>query len=83
MEPPRLVCLHLALFVENENPTVFYHEIALFAKKHLKANGYLFFEINEFYGQAIIEMLIKEGFKNIEMEKDLAGKDRMIRCNYN
>ena len=74
---------HLALFVENENPTVFYHEIALFAKKHLKANGYLFFEINEFYGQAIIEMLIKEGFKNIEMEKDLAGKDRMIRCNYN
>jgi len=73
---------HLALFVENDNPTVFYHEIALFAKKHLKENGYLFFEINEFYGQAIIEMLIKEGFKNIEMEKDLTGKDRMIRCNY-
>jgi release factor glutamine methyltransferase len=74
---------HLALFVENENPTVFYHEIALFAKKHLNENGYLFFEINEFYGRAIIEMLIKEGFKNIQMEKDLTGKDRMIRCNYN
>ena len=73
---------HLALFVENEHPTVFYHEIALFAKKHLKENGYLFFEINEFYGRAIIEMLIKEGFKNIKMEKDLTGKDRMIRCNY-
>ena len=73
---------HVALFVENEQPTVFYHEIALFAKKHLKENGYLFFEINEFYSQAIIEMLIKEGFKNIEMEKDLTGKDRMIRCNF-
>lgn len=73
---------HLALFVDNDNPTVFYHEIALFAKNHLKENGFLFFEINEFYSREIIEMLIKEGFKNIEMEKDLTGKDRMIRCKY-
>jgi release factor glutamine methyltransferase len=73
---------HLALFVENDDPTIFYKAISKFAKKHLKENGYLFFEINEFYGLAIIEMLIKEGFKNIEMEKDLRGKDRMIRCKY-
>lgn len=72
----------LALFVDNEQPIIFYHTIALFAKKHLKPNGYLFFEIHAFFGQAIIEMLIQEGFKNIEMEKDLSGRDRMIRCTY-
>jgi len=70
---------HLALFVENENPLIFYSAIADFAKNSLKPGGEIYFEINEYLSVETIEMLQKKGFTDIELKKDMQGKDRMLR----
>jgi release factor glutamine methyltransferase len=69
-----------ALFVSNENPLVFYSAIAKFAKKYLAEAGILFFEINEYLGAEMCKMLDLSGFENIELKKDINGKDRMLSC---
>ena len=71
---------HLALFVADENPLIFYNKIADLAKQQLSKNGMLFFEINQYLGKETINMLVKKGFKNIQLKKDLFGNDRMIKC---
>ena len=71
---------HLALFVADENPLIFYNKIADLAKQQLSKNGMLFFEINQYLGKETANMLVKKGFKNIQLKKDLFGNDRMIKC---
>jgi len=71
---------HLALFVSNEKPLIFYEAIADFAWENLELNGLLFFEINEHLGKKVINMLRYKGFNSIELRKDMQGKDRMICC---
>jgi len=71
---------HLALFVSDENPLIFYKAIADFAKTNLKPNGKLFFEINEYLGKETVDMLFSKGFNNIELRKDMQGKDRMVKA---
>ncbi|MFA7446044.1 MAG: peptide chain release factor N(5)-glutamine methyltransferase [Flavobacteriaceae bacterium] len=71
---------HLALFVADENPLLFYEKIADFAKKHLSENGKLYFEINQYLGKETSEMLKNKGFKNAILKKDIYGNDRMIRA---
>lgn len=71
---------HLALFVSDENPLIFYKAIADFAQTNLKPNGQLFFEINEYLGKETVDMLNSKGFINIELRKDMQGKDRMIKA---
>lgn len=71
---------HLALFVNNENPFLFYQKIVSFSKKNLKNKGLLFFEINELFGNEIVNILYKEGFHKIKLKKDINGKDRMIKA---
>lgn len=72
-----------ALFVPDENPLLYYIALARFAKTHLTENGWLFLEINEMFGSETEELLKKEGFKEIEIKKDLNGKERMISCRKN
>tara|TARA_R110001632_G_scaffold116951_2_gene228770 strand:- start:14851 stop:15714 length:864 start_codon:yes stop_codon:yes gene_type:complete len=69
---------HLALFVDDNNPLVFYDKIADLAKKHLNKNGLLFFEINQYLGKETVKLLHSKGFENIELKKDLFGNDRMV-----
>jgi release factor glutamine methyltransferase len=71
---------HLALFVRDENPLIFYIAIADFARTNLKPNGQLYFEINEYLGNETIEMLADKGFIDIELRQDMQGKDRMVRA---
>lgn len=71
---------HTALFVPEDDPLVFYKAIADFAVNNLAPNGLLFFEINESYGEQIVELLRDRGFKNIELRKDMSGRDRMIKA---
>ncbi|MGF7230537.1 peptide chain release factor N(5)-glutamine methyltransferase [Arachidicoccus sp.] len=71
---------HSALFVTNSEPLVFYKKIAQFAKLHLKNDGRLFFEINENFGEEIVGLLQTIGFQNVEIKRDLQGKDRMVNC---
>jgi release factor glutamine methyltransferase len=70
---------HLALFVENENPLQFYKAITDFAISNLNQKGVLFFEINEYLGKEMIQLLSDSHFKDIELKQDMFKKDRMIR----
>jgi len=72
---------HLALFVDNNNPLLFYKKIADLAIKYLRQDGLLFFEINQYLEKETVKMLEMKGFKNIELRKDLFGNYRMIQCN--
>ncbi len=71
---------HLALFVSDEDPLLFYRNIALSAYQKLKAGGYLFFEINQSYGKEMEAMLAQMGYINIVVRKDLNGNDRMLKA---
>lgn len=73
---------HLALFVPNETPLLFYDVIALFAKLNLKPKGMLYFEIHKDAGESCMELLSNLGFTNIELRKDISGNDRMIRAQF-
>lgn len=68
----------IALFSSEENPLEFYEAISKFALSNLKRGGKLYFELNEFYAEAIKEILQKNGFINIEFKKDFQDKFRMI-----
>lgn len=70
---------HLALFVPDNDPLLFYREIALFAQNHLTGSGKLYFEINREYGKATVDLLSELGFQDIELRKDISGNDRMVR----
>jgi len=70
---------HLALFVEDNDALVFYRKIAELAQKNLLPNGQLFFEINQYLGKEMMELLEKMDFKNIELRKDIYGNERMIK----
>ncbi len=72
-----------ALFVDDNDPLMFYRAISALAKKYLKADGKLFFEINEYLGEEMKMLLKCEGFQNIEIKKDIFGKDRMLKCSLN
>jgi release factor glutamine methyltransferase len=71
---------HLALFVADENPLIFYNKIADLAKHHLKKNGLLFFEINQYLAKETMALLKQKGFKTIALRKDIFNNDRMIKA---
>ena len=70
----------MALFVSNENPLLFYKSIAEIAKVYLKLSGNIFFEIHEDFASEVMAILKSLKFVNIELRKDLQGKDRMVRA---
>ncbi|RLJ64298.1 release factor glutamine methyltransferase [Lacinutrix venerupis] len=72
---------HLALFVEDNDPLIFYRAITKFAKNKLKQNGQLFFEINEYLGEETKDLVESFGFKNVEILKDIFNKNRMLKAN--
>lgn len=70
---------HLALFVPDGDPLMFYRHIAEFASKHLRTGGKLYLEINEALGNETAALLEKQGYRCI-IHKDSFGKDRMIEA---
>lgn len=71
---------HLALFVDDNDALIFYRKIAVLAKSGLKDDGQLYFEINQYLGKEMTDLLEKMHFKNIELRKDIYDNDRMISC---
>ena len=69
---------HLALFVPDEYPLLFYSAIARFARQALKVGGVLYFEINPLYADALCSMLSSLGFANVTIHVDQFGKQRFI-----
>ncbi len=70
---------HDALFVNDSNPLIFYKKIIEIAKNNLNKDGLLFFEINEKFSNQIIELLTDLNFVEIELKKDINGRDRIIK----
>jgi release factor glutamine methyltransferase len=73
----------LALYVSDQDPLVFYKKITHFALKHLRKNGVLFFEINQYLGEETKQLLVAENFLEIELRKDMFGNDRMLKGELN
>ena len=73
---------HLALFVENDDPLIFYQKIAELSTLSLNHKGFLFFEINQAYGEQVVQLLEKLNFKSIELRKDIFGADRMVKARW-
>lgn len=69
-----------ALFVSNNDPLIFYRKIAKLSAKGLSKSGLLYYEIHEGKGPEIKEMLEEMNFINVEIKKDLQGKERMIKA---
>ncbi len=70
---------HMALFVENTDPLIFYRKISENALVYLKPGGAMFFEIHERFAEETICIMKELGFVNIQLRKDLQGKDRMLK----
>jgi release factor glutamine methyltransferase len=70
---------HLALFVDDHDALIFYKKIASLAQKNLLKNGQLFFEINQYLGQEMTDLLENMNFRNTELRKDIYDNDRMIK----
>ncbi|TFG73871.1 MAG: peptide chain release factor N(5)-glutamine methyltransferase [Flavobacteriales bacterium] len=70
----------LALFVSDEDPLVFYRAIINFSKHHLHQGGYLYLEINEYLAEETKALLDERNFTDIELRKDIFGKDRILKC---
>lgn len=68
-----------ALFVEGDDPLLYYKTIARFAKEYLSEHGTLYFECNEYTAADLRVWLGSDGW-NTELQADLNGKDRMLRC---
>ncbi len=69
----------LALFVEDNDPLIFYRAIANFATKYLKNEGQLFFEISRYLGKEMVLLLEDFNFEHIELKKDIFGNTRMLK----
>ncbi|MCX6296977.1 MAG: peptide chain release factor N(5)-glutamine methyltransferase [Bacteroidetes bacterium] len=72
---------HLALFVEDNDPLLFYSAISDFALKHLNKNGRIYLEINQALGPETMLLFENKGFKNIELIKDISDNYRILRGN--
>jgi release factor glutamine methyltransferase len=71
---------HLALFVKDNDPLIFYDKIADFALKNLSKKGKLYLEINQYLSSETIELLKLKGFRKVEIKKDLFNNYRMIKA---
>lgn len=69
---------HVALFVPDSDPLVFYRAISKKAKEALKPRGKLYFEINEALGKQVVDLLAALDYTKIRLIKDLNGKDRIV-----
>lgn len=69
---------HLALFVPEDDPLLFYRAIAHFASTALKPGGQLYFEINRQFGQETLNMIKQESTLQPTLRKDISQNDRMI-----
>jgi len=71
---------HLALFIPDEDPLLFYRKMLDIGQESLEKGGKLYFEFNERYGTEMTELMQQKGYIDIRIIKDLSGKDRFAVC---
>lgn len=71
---------HLALFIADEDPLLFYRKMLDIGQKSLVNGGRFYFEFNEQYGAEMQELMKAKGYTDIRIVQDLSGKDRFAVC---
>jgi release factor glutamine methyltransferase len=74
---------HLALFVSNNDPLIFYKALAEFGKKRLYETGSIYMEIHESLGKDVADLFTEKGYGSVELKNDMQGKNRMVRASLN
>ena len=70
----------LALFAPEDQPIIFYQRIGEYARKSLRTDGQLFFELNPLTADAVGDYLQQLGFVEIEILQDQNGKRRFLKA---
>lgn len=73
---------HMALFVADDDPLLFYRHISNYAQSALKEGGRLYFEINPLFDEGIEDILLGLGFDDIVCREDQYGKQRFIKATW-
>lgn len=68
---------HLALFVPDDSPLIFYQEIALFGKNNLLPNGKIYLETHEGLAKEVAALFMKD-YQTVMVKKDIYGNERMV-----
>lgn len=68
----------IAYFAENDH-LIFYRRMMEMTEKKLTKDAWVYWEINQYFGKELIELLIEKEYRNIELRKDINNNDRMIR----
>ncbi|MFM1876960.1 MAG: hypothetical protein RL266_2697 [Bacteroidota bacterium] len=71
---------HLALFIADEDPLLFYRKMLDIGQQSLEKGGKFYFEFNEKYGAEMKVLMKEKGYSDIRILKDLSGKDRFATC---
>lgn len=73
---------HLALFIADEDPLLFYRKILDLGKHALKRGGKIYFELNEQYGAETDALMQEKGYSDTRILQDLSGKNRFAVCTW-
>ncbi|MEM8585920.1 MAG: peptide chain release factor N(5)-glutamine methyltransferase [Bacteroidota bacterium] len=73
---------HMALFVTDEDPLIFYRKMLEYGTRVLNAGGRVYFECNEFNAGQVVELAKASGYAGVSLKKDMQGKDRMISARF-
>jgi release factor glutamine methyltransferase len=71
---------NIALFVSDDDPIIFYRKIIEFSLQYGAPNVKVYVEIHENLSKELVDLFQRNQFANIELRKDLQGKERMIRA---
>lgn len=69
---------HLALFVPDADPLIFYTTISKFAKDTLTKSGRLWFEVNKWHAVEVAEIMEQNGFNDVRIYRDFSSNDRFV-----
>ncbi|MDE7167160.1 MAG: hypothetical protein K2O17_09060, partial [Bacteroidaceae bacterium] len=70
---------HTALFVPDDDPLLFYRAVADFARSHLTAGGWLWFEINQYLSSETARLIEDFGFRDVQIREDGFGLPRFVQ----
>ena len=71
---------HIALFVNNDDPLLFYRKIAELGKSKLEEDGKIYVETHEELAASVADLFNKHGYSSLETKNDMQGKERMVRA---
>ena len=70
---------HLALFVPDEDPLLYFRHLCDYAVLNLKDEGWMYLETHEDHAHSVRGLLETRGFSSLEIKKDIFGKERFVR----